>query len=345
MCSPRRPRLLVPALLCAFVVLAARPGDATDVSSGAGARPTAEVARPYEGAATAARQHGAGRRAAGEERERAEQFGELLDRQRRRIAAMDEDLVRIAHEQYRGDGGLPSTAQTVLAGDPGELMRGQRAVRRAELAVNGAIEDSRRAVARLTADEAKAVATWQRLQRSNSELAPPKRNTEHTLETARGRSQGRAAAGSCPGAVRLDQPEARFTRAWVAPVERYELSASFGSGGVRWAHRHTGQDFAVPVGTPVRAVGAGRVVQVSCSGAFGMQVVLRHPDGYYTQYAHLAAIAVDRGDRVGAGQWIGRSGSTGNSSGPHLHFEVRITPSTGSALDPVPWLEQRGVTL
>ncbi|MEU0741433.1 peptidoglycan DD-metalloendopeptidase family protein [Streptomyces sp. NPDC006134] len=347
--SPRRPRLLVPALLCALAVLAARPTDATDTPSGSGARLSAEVARLYEKAATATRQYEAGRRAAEEEREKVRRFEELLDRQRRKIAAVNEDLGRLAREQYRSGGGLPLTARMVLADDPDALMRGHRAVRQAELAIDSAVESSRRAEARLAADEAKAAAAWQRLERSNAELAGLKRNIERTLETARGRLQGQAdasvAAGSCPGAVRLDQPEVRFTRAWVAPVESYELSASFGSGGARWAHRHTGQDFAVPVGTPVRAVGAGRVVRVSCSGAFGMQVVLQHAGGYYTQYAHLAAVTVDQGDRVGTGQWIGQSGSTGNSSGPHLHFEVRVTPSMGSALDPVPWLEKRGVTL
>ncbi|CAM5638522.1 GAF domain-containing protein OS=Streptomyces tendae OX=1932 GN=GUR47_21305 PE=4 SV=1 [Streptomyces tendae] len=107
----------------------------------------------------------------------------------------------------------------------------------------------------------------------------------------------------------------------------------------------TGQDFAVPVGTPVRSVGTGRVLKVSCGGAFGIQVVIEHPGGYYTQYAHLAAAAVDQGDRIRAGQWIGQSGSTGNSTGPHLHFEVRVTPEMGSALDPVPWLSQHGVPL
>ncbi|CAL9475732.1 hypothetical protein SUDANB58_02948 [Streptomyces sp. enrichment culture] len=346
MCSPRRPRLLVPALLCALAVLVVRPTDATDAPSGPGARLGTEATRLYERAATATRQYEAGRRADEEERERVRRIGELLDRQRRKIEAMNEDLGRITRERYRG-GGLP-VATHRLDGTAGELMRGHRELRRAELAINHAIENSRRAGDRLTADEARAAAAWQPLERGNTELAVLKQDIERTLETARGRPQGRAdasaAAGSCPAAVRLYQPEARFTRAWVAPVETYGLSASFGSGGKRWAHRHTGQDFAVPVGTPVRAVGAGRVVRVSCAGAFGMQVVLQHADGYCTQYAHLSAIAVEQGDRVGAGQWIGRSGSTGNSSGPHLHFEVRATPSTGSALDPVPWLERRGVT-
>ncbi len=136
-----------------------------------------------------------------------------------------------------------------------------------------------------------------------------------------------------------------LTQAWVAPVETYELSAGFGSGGEHWAHRHTGQDFAVPIGTPVRAAGAGRVVKVSCGGAFGIEVVVEHPGGYYTQYAHLAAVAVDQGQRVATGEWIGQSGTSGNSTGPHLHFEVRVTPETGSAIDPVPWLAGRGVVV
>jgi murein DD-endopeptidase MepM/ murein hydrolase activator NlpD len=84
---------------------------------------------------------------------------------------------------------------------------------------------------------------------------------------------------------------------------------------------------------------------VSGGGAFGIAVVLAHDGGYYTQYAHLAAVTVDQGDRVATGQWIGQSGSTGNSTGPHLHFEVRVTPQLGSSVDPVPWLASRGVSL
>jgi len=128
-------------------------------------------------------------------------------------------------------------------------------------------------------------------------------------------------------------------------VESYTLSAGFGSGGSRWAHTHTGQDFAVPIGTPVRAAGAGRVVRVSCGGAFGIEIVIEHDNGYYTQYAHLAAVGVDQGQRVEPGQVIAMSGTTGNSTGPHLHFEVRVTPELGSGVDPVPWLAEHGVVL
>ncbi|CAM5449061.1 hypothetical protein SVIOM74S_04739 [Streptomyces violarus] len=263
----------------------------------------------------ATQQYEAGREEAEEQRARAQRAEELLDGQRRHIAALHEDLGRIARAQYRSSGGLPVAAQMILADGPDQLMRGQHAFSQTNLAVNNAISKSRRAEARLAADEAKAAAHWQALEKRNAQLAGLKADIEQKLETARSQLQGQAdasvAAGACRGAVRLDQPETAFTSAWVAPVETYELSASYGSGGARWSSRHTGQDFAVPIGTPVRAVGEGRVEKVSCGGPFGIEIVLRHAGGYYTQYAHLAAVAVDQGEHVSPGQWIGQSGSTG----------------------------------
>ncbi|MDX2932545.1 M23 family metallopeptidase [Streptomyces ipomoeae] len=352
--SSRRHRLLVAVLLCAAVVLAARPtaagsdgGGPPGASRDAGV--SAQVARLFEDAAVATQQYEAGRKAADAERAQARRLESLLTRERRNIAALNADLGRIARAQYRAGGGVPYTAQMLLAEDPKELMRGQRAVWQADLVFDHAVSRSRRAEARLAADEAKAAVAWRALQRRNTELAGIKREIRQKLEEARWTLQGQAdaavAAGACRGAARLNQPKTGRTRAWVAPVETYELSASFGGGGEHWASRHTGQDFAVPIGTPVRAVGEGRVVKVSCGGAFGIEIVVQHRDGYYTQYAHLAAVTVDQGERVAPGQWIGQSGTTGNSTGPHLHFEVRITPELGSGVDPVPWLRKRGVQL
>ncbi|WP_217553140.1 M23 family metallopeptidase [Streptomyces sp. GbtcB6] len=135
------------------------------------------------------------------------------------------------------------------------------------------------------------------------------------------------------------------TARWTAPTVRYRLSAGYGAKGHLWKHRHTGQDFAVHTGTPVYAVGPGRVVAASCGDGFGNQVVLHHPDGYYTQYAHLSAINVRPGQRVSAGQRIGAAGSTGNADGPHLHFEVRTTRRLSSAVPPLRWLRHHGVSV
>ncbi|MFC8358267.1 transglycosylase family protein [Streptomyces griseorubiginosus] len=131
----------------------------------------------------------------------------------------------------------------------------------------------------------------------------------------------------------------------VAPVNA-SLGTPYHKAGSAWSKGyHTGVDFAVPTGTTVKAVAAGTVVASGWGGSFGYQVVIRHGDGRYTQYAHLSAISVKAGQTVGAGQRIGRSGSTGNSTGPHLHFEVRSGPGFGSDIDPVAYLRAGGVRI
>ncbi|MFE5326553.1 transglycosylase family protein [Embleya sp. NPDC056575] len=133
---------------------------------------------------------------------------------------------------------------------------------------------------------------------------------------------------------------------YVAPVSGATLTASFGSGGSRWSSgHHTGQDFAVSTGTTVRAVTSGTVVSAGWGGAYGNEVVIRHADGKYTQYAHLSSISVKAGMKVQTGQKIALSGATGNVTGPHLHFEVRTTPNYGSAVNPMTWLRSHGVNV
>ncbi|MFF3750667.1 M23 family metallopeptidase [Streptomyces sp. NPDC002018] len=135
---------------------------------------------------------------------------------------------------------------------------------------------------------------------------------------------------------------------WTDPVVKYTLSATFGRGGSMWAAKHSGQDFAVPLGTPVRVVHSGTVVKAGPYGAgdgpaYGNAIVVKHANGTYSQYAHLSKIKVYVGQQVRTGQQIGLSGNTGNSSGPHLHFEIRTTPNYGSAVNPVNFLRSVGV--
>ncbi|MEV0180687.1 M23 family metallopeptidase [Streptomyces sp. NPDC050625] len=135
---------------------------------------------------------------------------------------------------------------------------------------------------------------------------------------------------------------------WVDPVQKYTLSASFMQNGSHWAHKHSGQDFAVPTGTEVVAAHGGTVVKAGGNGAgdgpaYGNAVVIQHGNGTYSQYAHLSRIDVKIGQVVKTGQHIALSGSTGNSTGPHLHFEIRTTPNYGSAIDPVAFLHSKGV--
>ncbi|MFE9822244.1 peptidoglycan DD-metalloendopeptidase family protein [Streptomyces sp. NPDC005791] len=131
---------------------------------------------------------------------------------------------------------------------------------------------------------------------------------------------------------------------FTAPVSArtgtpYHQAGSWSSG------YHTGVDFPVPTGTSVKAVTSGKVVSAGWAGAYGYEIVIRHGDGRYSQYAHLSSLHVREGQQVGSGQRIARSGSTGNSTGPHLHFEIRTGPGYGSDIDPVAYLRAGGASV
>lgn len=131
---------------------------------------------------------------------------------------------------------------------------------------------------------------------------------------------------------------------WVSPISgKVTFSAGYNQGGARWAHKHSGQDFAVSTGTKVHAVHGGTVVEAGWGGAYGNNIVVKHSNGVYSQYAHLSKFDVKLGQKVSTNQVIALSGNTGNSSGPHLHFEVRTTPYYGSAVNPLVFLQSKGV--
>jgi murein DD-endopeptidase MepM/ murein hydrolase activator NlpD len=103
---------------------------------------------------------------------------------------------------------------------------------------------------------------------------------------------------------------------------------------------HNGFDFAARTGTQVGAARGGEVVHAGPAGTYGNLVTIRHEDGFETRYAHLSEVHVKKGDRVETGQDVGAVGSTGHSTGPHLHFEIR---KEGKALDPRPHLPLHGL--
>ncbi len=130
-------------------------------------------------------------------------------------------------------------------------------------------------------------------------------------------------------ALRRPLPRVPLALSWpVAPV----LSSAFGPRGARF---HPGLDLAAAQGTPVLAARQGRVVFAGWAGGYGRLVVLAHGHGTETYYAHLSRIDAWAGRRVRRGARIGLVGSSGESTGPHLHFEVRVR---GAAADPLPAL-------
>ncbi|MFJ4538983.1 M23 family metallopeptidase [Streptomyces tibetensis] len=172
-------------------------------------------------------------------------------------------------------------------------------------------------------------------------------------EAAKAEKAAKAAAAKKAAEKKVAVKKAAAKKAkpsWVDPVKKYTLSATFAQNGGMWAHKHSGQDFAVPSGTQVVAAHGGTVVKAGGNGAgdgpaYGNAIVIKHGNGTYSQYAHLSKVKVHVGQIVKTGQEIAKSGNTGNSSGPHLHFEIRTTPNYGSAVDPVKFLRAKGVTV
>jgi secretion/DNA translocation related TadE-like protein len=147
-------------------------------------------------------------------------------------------------------------------------------------------------------------------------------------------SAGRSSGGDGAGRATLPGP------GWTVPVHGgYRVTARFGDTGALWSGgRHSGLDLAAPVGTPVVAAAGGRVDVPGGGGRLGTVVVVDH-GGVISYYAHLSGVTVDSGQFVGAGQRLGSVGATGNATGPHLHFEVRIG---GRSRDPEAFLGPLG---
>jgi murein DD-endopeptidase MepM/ murein hydrolase activator NlpD len=129
---------------------------------------------------------------------------------------------------------------------------------------------------------------------------------------------------------------------WHLPTQGYHLTARFGMAGGLWSSNHTGLDFAAPTGTPIFAVANGVITKTGYAGAYGNQTIETLPDGTEIWYCHQNEIGVNVGDHVIGGQHIGAVGSTGNTTGPHVHLEVR--PGGGDPVDPYQALVFHGVT-
>jgi murein DD-endopeptidase MepM/ murein hydrolase activator NlpD len=130
--------------------------------------------------------------------------------------------------------------------------------------------------------------------------------------------------------------------AYVRPTGGY-ISSCY---GWRWGALHAGVDIAAPIGTPIYAAHSGIVQRTGPATGFGLAIYLRGDDGAVTVYGHVNREFVSAGQRVVAGQVIAEVGNRGNSTGPHLHFEVHPGGDMyGGSTDPVPWLRARGVPM
>ncbi|MGW4729276.1 murein hydrolase activator EnvC family protein [Streptomyces shenzhenensis] len=349
-------------LLCTVLVLglsslppsAALADDEGGPVNVSGAGSQLQLQRLYEEASRAVQRHEAYRRSTEAQTTALRLLQADLTRQQSNLRELRANAGELARIQYRG-GLLPDTLWALTASSRRDLLRNLSLVRSAHHGLAASLQRVQTNTVELAESKRKASAGLRFLGKLQQQQAAAKRDIQAKLRRARALQEAqalRAAAatpcrdGSTPAPRGLSAPPLldHTGSQWTLPVHGYVLSAGFGADGSHWAHRHTGQDFAVPVGTPVHAVGAGVVVATGCDGAFGNNIVIRHDNGYYTQYAHLSVLQVSTGQYVRPGDPIALSGNSGNSSGPHLHFEVRVTPEFGSAVNPVIWMHEHGVT-
>jgi murein DD-endopeptidase MepM/ murein hydrolase activator NlpD len=169
-----------------------------------------------------------------------------------------------------------------------------------------------------------------RIEQVTSEVAALSREEATLSALIRARQAPPGSSDSAPAAA--NAPAAKVGGNGVAWPTNGTVTSGF---GYRWGALHAGLDIANNVGTPVRAAKAGTVILAGWNGGYGNCIVIDHGGGFSTLYGHMSRLRASEGQRVGQGDLIGDMGSTGNSTGPHLHFETRVN---GNPQDPTGYL-------
>ncbi|MCW2702491.1 MAG: family peptidase [Blastococcus sp.] len=162
-----------------------------------------------------------------------------------------------------------------------------------------------------------------------------------TVAEAQARLQEVAASRAARAEAEAQAREAARPK-FVMPIKGASMTSCFCS---RWGTFHWGIDLAAPMRTPEYSAGDGVVLRAGAASGFGLAVYILHENGDVTVYGHMDEILVKPGQYVEAGETIALLGNRGQSTGPHLHFEVHQGGEEGKRIDPVPWLKARGVSI
>jgi len=148
-----------------------------------------------------------------------------------------------------------------------------------------------------------------------------------------------------PEDVKPEPPKPKFRfktgdlpKGRAVPLQKFVVGARYGNRGPHTGGVHGGLDFPARQGEPVHTIAGGKVVVAGWQGAAGLSVTVRTHNGDYNLYGHLSSLNARKGQYLHAGDRLGKVGSTGNSTGPHLHFQVEKANGSGTT-DPLPWLK------
>jgi murein DD-endopeptidase MepM/ murein hydrolase activator NlpD len=224
-----------------------------------------------------------------------------------------------------------------------EATAAEEAASTAKAAADAQLADQQSAVAAVTAQKAALEQQLQDAQVRLLELQGARDAyqawvAQKAAEEAAARAAEARARNQVVADVAADSSSSGYTRPAIG-----RTSSCYGA---RWGVTHYGVDIAAPIGTPVHAATAGVVQRAGPATGFGLAVYIRGNDGAVTVYGHVNRYFVSAGERVSAGEQIAEVGNRGQSTGPHLHFEVHPRGDMyGGQIDPVPWMRSRGITI
>jgi murein DD-endopeptidase MepM/ murein hydrolase activator NlpD len=298
----------------------------------------------------------------------AEAAAEELASAHEAVEQIGRDVATLGREAYMGEDRLDSVAVLLDSGSPGEVLqraatldllgedrvetlheledvevrlaRAEDAAREALARRNAAAEAAAKAEARVKKRLAGAQREFDAMTAEKKRLDEQLRGAEIRLlqlQGARDAAAEHAAAEAAQAAVSTQTATGRGV-----PPASGRVSSCYGS---RWGTMHYGVDIAAPIGTPVYAPDDGVVVDAGTASGFGLAVYIRHADGTITLYGHVNQYFVQAGQTVKVGQQIAEVGNRGQSTGPHLHFEVHTGGLYVNRVDPMPWLASRGISL
>jgi len=299
----------------------------------------------------------------------AEQTAAQLAEVRAAVVSTQDDVSAIGRQAYMGGDESFSEMQMVLHADgPGELiqqaatldMLGEdRAEVLQKLELDEAREDrldqearsamAERDAAARAAEEAQAAADAQltaaqgdfdALSAEKAALDAQLRDAEIRLLELQGRADAEAAWAQIQAAE--EAADTLTATGGAVPPTLGRVTSCYGS---RWGAMHYGIDIAAPIGTPVYSPEAGTVLQAGPASGFGLAVAVQHSDGAISLYGHVNQFFVEPGQAVAGGERIAEVGNRGQSTGPHLHFEIHRGGLYAERSNPVPWLSQRGISL
>ncbi|HEX8345668.1 MAG TPA: peptidoglycan DD-metalloendopeptidase family protein [Actinoplanes sp.] len=240
--------------------------------------------------------------------------------------------------------GGQATAQQAGQLGAGPMSPAEQAVREHTAVQEGATELQ---ATELQAAELHAAELWAAEQRTGREQTAREGagiSQEHGVP-APGRTAASPIADAAVAVRHKPRPKPVITTVptvrWVNPLPEARVTSCYGQ---RWGRLHAGVDLAAANGTRIRAAGAGTVVQAGAQAGYGNAVLIDHGNGFLTHYGHMSTITVQAGQHVKVGEEIGHEGSTGHSTGPHLHFEVH-QGTYKNPIEPTAWMHEHGVDI